>query len=110
MGKLKSTNRFRFICYPFLFVVNSVSLVTRSHEDATQKGPRLTPQYPRNLFIIAKVSSKRMLKLLTKDPAKKEDGTLLRPGHFEPPKYSIAVKKIQSLPRLQLRLFPSKLE
>lgn len=51
-----------------------------------------------------------MLKLLTKDPAKKEDGTLLRPGHFEPPKYSIAVKKIQSLPRLQLRLFPSKLE
>ena len=51
-----------------------------------------------------------MLKLLTKDPAKREDGTLLRPGHFEPPKYSIAIRKIQSLPRLQLGLFANKLE
>jgi len=37
MGKLKSTNRFRFIYYPFLFAVNLVSFVTWSHEEATQK-------------------------------------------------------------------------
>jgi len=78
MGKLKSTNRFRFICYPFLFVVNLRSFVTCSHEEATQKDMYIAPTQLLAirgiLFIISKLSSKRMLKLLTKDSALKGRG------------------------------------